>query len=353
MFSGESIADAARSAPADGVVVVAPGIYSSVELDPGDLQGSLTLVADVTGELTESSPAPVTIIARSGDVAGIQVFSQSGLTIDGFTIRGGTDAGIIVGDSSSIIVRNCTVTRSGGDAVDFERSQDVLLFNNLLSDNQGSGVTALGTTDLRIINNTIYKNTSSGIFLGLDENEQASTNAFVTNNILHQNTPTGLIVDIGPPSSLDGFVGDFNLNTNGYEGADPGLSDVADDPLFISAAGGDFRLAAPSSPALDRATDAIDADLVNALQQRSTQTDGSLDAIPLDLGYHYAAPILTPTKVPKPTRTGTPTATATRTGGTPGATATPTRTSSRAPTATTTPAGRPTRPPKPTRTPNR
>ena len=140
---------------------------------------------------------------------------------------------------------------------------------------------------------------------------------------------------------------DFNLNTNGYDGTDAGPNDIAADPLFIFPSGGDFHLAS-SSRAIDSGTDAIDADLVSQLEQLSTQTDGSLDTVPLDLGYHYVAPIPTPTKVPKPTRTGTPPATARCV---PGATSTPTRTGAIVPTPTTTPAGRPTRTTKPTRTP--
>ena len=348
VFSGESIADAARNARDGAVVVVAPGTYSSVLLEPGDLQGSLTLFADVTGEFTDSAPAAVTIVAQSTDEAAFEAFSQSGLAIDGFTLRGGTDAGFLCGDCAGITVQDCTVTGSGGDAVHFERSDDVLVFNNLLYGNKGGGVAAFGTTNLQVINNTIYNNATDGILLTLDENLHASTNAFVLNNILNKNSPKGIVVDPGPPSSLDGFDGDFNLNTNGYDGTDPGANDIAADPLFIFPGGGDFNLAS-SSHAIDHATDAIDADLVSQLEQRTTQDDGSLDTFPLDLGYHYVAPIPTPTKVPKATRTGTPRPTATKTGGVPGAT--PTHTVIGAPTPTTTPAGKPTRTRAPTFTP--
>ena len=345
--SGESIVDAAKAAPDGGIVVVAPGVYPAVLLNPGDLQGSLTLFADVTGEFTNNGPAPVTIVARSTDEAPFEGFSQSALFIDGFTVRGGTDAGFLFGDSSGITIQDCTVTGSGGDAVHFERSDDVLVFNNLLTGNKGAGVIALGTTNMQIINNTIYNNATDGILLSLDENLHASTNAFVTNNILQKNTPVGIFVDPGPPSSLDGLAADFNLNTNGYDGTAAGPNDIAADPLFIFPGGSDFHLA-PSSKAIDSGTDAIDADLVSQLEQLSTQTDGSLDTLPLDLGYHYIAPIPTPTKVPKATRTSTPRTTAT--GSVPGATSTPTRTGVVVP-PTPTPAGRPTRTTKPTRTP--
>jgi hypothetical protein len=352
VFPGESIADAARSAPDGGIVVVAPGAYSAVLLDPGDLQGSLTLLADVTGELTDSPQAPVTIVARSTDEAAFEGFSQSGLTIDGFVLRGGTDAGILFGDSFNIVVRNCSVFNGGGNGVHFERSDSVLVFNTLISGNKGAGVAAFGTTNLQAINNTIYNNADDGVFLSLDENQNPSTGAFLRNNILNKNTPAGIAVDPGPPSSLDAFDSNFNLNTDGYDGTDAGADDVAADPLFIFPAGGDFRVAA-ASRAVDRGSDDIDGDLVSALQTRTTQTDGSLDTLPLDIGYHYLAPIPTPTRGPRPTSTNTPRTTGTPTSGT----ATPTRTATRTgppTTATLTPTptpGRPTKTPRPTRTP--
>jgi parallel beta-helix repeat protein len=349
VFPGESIADAARSAPDGGVVVVAPGAYSAVVLDPGDLQGSVTLLADVTGEFTDSPQAPVTIVARSTDEAAFEAFSQTGLTLDSFILRGGTDAGILFADSSGITVRNCTVSNSGGDGVHFERSDNVLVFNTLITNNKGGGVTGFGTTNLQAINNTIYNNADDGIFLSVDENENPSTNAFLRNNIFNKNTPTGISVDPGPPSSLDGFDSDFNLNTNGYDGTDAGADDVAADPLFIFPTGGDFHVAA-ASRAVDRGSGDIDSDLVTALQARSTQTDGSLDTLPLDLGYHYPAPILTPTHAPRATSTNTPRVTATRTGGATATHTVPVTRTTTTPTPTP-PPGKPTRTPTPTRTP--
>ena len=126
------------------------------------------------------------------------------------------------------------------------------------------------------------------------------------NNILNKNTPTGIVVDPGPPSSLDGFDADFDLNTDGYSGNTAGANDSAADPLFIFPSGGDFHLAF-GSQAIDSGTDAIGSDLVGELQLLTTQTDGTLDTSLPDRGYHFVAPIPTPTRVPKVTRTPTPT----------------------------------------------
>ena len=88
----------------------------------------------------------------------------------------------------------------------------------------------------------------------------------------------------------------------------PGPHDSAADPLFIFPTGGDFRLAS-GSQAINSGSDAIDPVLLGELELLTTQTDGSLDTLPLDIGYHYIAPIPTPTRVPRATRTPTPTAT--------------------------------------------
>jgi hypothetical protein len=348
VFSGQSIAAVAKNAPDGAIVVVAPGTYGPVVLKAGDLHGSVTLFADVTGEFTNGPAAPVTIDATSTGKAAFDAAGQSGLGVDGFTLRGGTRAAFLCSDCSGVTVQDCVVSGSHGDAVRFERSDAILVFNNLLIGNKGGGVTALGTTNLQIIGNTIYSNKADGVRLTLDNNQNPSTNAFVTNNILNKNA-TGIVVDLGPPTSLDGFSADFNLNTDGYSGNDPAPNDVVADPLFIFPAGGDFHLA-PGSQAIDGGTDAIDPDLVSQLEQLTTQTDGTLDALPLDLGYHSIAPIPTPTRAPKATRTPTPTAKRSQTAApavgttTPGGTPTPTVKKTKKPTKTPTitPTPRPT-----------
>jgi Right handed beta helix region len=309
VFPGASIAAAAKRVPDGGIVVVAPGAYGAVILEPGDLQGSVTLFADVTGEFTDSAAAPVTIVARSDDETAFAAFGQTDLAIDGFTLRGGRNAGFLCTGCSGVTILDSTVTRSGGDAVRFEASEDSLVFNNLLVDNQGAGVRALGTTNLQIVSNTIYQSSGGGIVLSRS-GSRASSDAFLRNNIVNNTDPRGIVVDLGPPSSLVGFDADFNLNTDGYSGTAPPPNDFSANPLFISAATGDFHVA-PSSPAVGGGSDDIDPDLAGILEELSTQTDGSFDTPPLDLGFHYNPPIPTPTRTAKPTRTRTPTVTPT------------------------------------------
>ena len=307
---GSSISDAAKIAPAGSLIIVAPGLYTPVNLGSGDLKGPITLVADVSGLQTASSAAPVTINVR-GSSPGIHLSGVSDVTVDGFTVRGATDAGVLIEQSAGITVQNCIVTDSRGDGVRVEGSSSALVFDSLLFGNSGSGIQVIGSGDVRLINNTLYQNKGSGILVG--DATLPSSAIFVRNNIVNLNTPTGLQTD----PSTDGYDSDYNLTTDAYGADTPtGEHDIVGDianPLFIAPAREDFHLAngvsGSQSPAFDAGDPAIDADIANALDQRTTQTDGSVDLPPVDLGYHYPAVQPTPTPRPKPTRTPTPTAT--------------------------------------------
>ena len=310
VHSGGNIADAARAAPPGSTILVAPGLYIPVDLQAGDLQGPIALVADVSGLQTDSPPAAVTINVR-GASAGIHLSGQSNVTVDGFTVRGAARAGVLVEQSTSIVVRNCAVTDTRGDGMLFDGSSSTLVLNNLIFGNSGSGIEVRGSSDIRVVNNTLYQNQDAGIAVG-DAAEPSST-IVVRNNIANLNTPTGLRAD----PSTDGYDADYTLNTDGYGADTPaGSHDVIGNianPLFIAPTREDFHLAnglsGSQSPAVDAGDPAIDADIANALGQRTTQTDGSADTPPVDLGYHYPPVPPTPTPKPKaPTRTPTPTA---------------------------------------------
>jgi parallel beta-helix repeat protein len=305
---GSSIAATAKAAPPGSIILVAPGVYAAVELRAGDLRGPVTLVADVSGLQTNSSAAPVTINVR-GSAAGIRLSEQNDVTVDGFTIRGAASAGVLVQQSAGIIVQNCTVAGTRGDGLLIDSSSNALAFDNLVFGNSGSGIQVRGSSEVRLINNTVYQNHAAGILIG--DSTLPSNSILVRNNIVNLNTPTGLRTD----PSTDGYDSDYNLNTDGYGADTPtGFHDIIGniaDPLFIAPAREDFHLSSGSqSPAVNAGDPAIDAEIADALDQRTTQTDGSADVSPVDLGYHYPAVQPTPTPKPKPTRTPTPTATA-------------------------------------------
>jgi parallel beta-helix repeat protein len=291
--AGQSIAAVAKQAPAGSTIIVSPGLYGPVNLQPGDLQGPLDFFADVRAEFSESAPAPVTIRA-SGTAAALTLSGQTDLVFDGFTFRSGTQAVVLMQNSAGITLGNCEITGSAGSGVRLLASSEVLLFDNLIFNNAASGIFAAGTNALQVINNTIYNNGSSGM------SAQDGEGIFVENNIFDQNTPKGLVVDA---TALSGFQGDYNLNRDGYGPGTPiGAHDLAGtvgNPLFIAPGSEDFHLAkgiaGSVSPAIDAGDPATDADLASLLAARTTQTDGSLDSGRLDLGYHYLPPITTPT----------------------------------------------------------
>jgi hypothetical protein len=312
---GGNILAILRAASAGSTIVVEPGTYPPLSLQSGDLRDSITLVADTTGQLSGSANMPVTISAGTASgvaVAALEVSGTTGLTLDGFTLEGGSGEALLIFNSPQTTVRNCVVHGSQSDGIFVEGSDQALLFDNLVFDNARTGIRVFGGTDLRVINNTVYNNADNGISIGPDTQIQGvqppAATVDIINNIVDANTPAGIVVD----ATTTDYIGNFNLNTDGYGLDTPvGRDDLISNPLFLNPPL-DFRLA-QASPALNAGDSTIDPALVSMLQQRTTQTDASVDTGAIDLGYHYALPPPTPTPRPRntrprntPTRTPTP-----------------------------------------------
>jgi parallel beta-helix repeat protein len=308
VHSGASLAGAARRAPAGATLVVSPGIYAPFTLQPGDLQGSITFYADVTGDFTGSGPAPV-IIDAEGQSAGIFLTDLDfDVAIDGFTVRGATQAGVLALRSPGVVVADSLVTGNQGDGINFQQSDGSFVFNNAIWNNGGTGIRLQTTDGVFVINNTVYHNLDTGLVVG------TSTNTVVENNIFNKNVPKGIVVDTASLTEGTAYEGDFNMNSDGY-GPDtpPGFHDLTgsfSDPQFIFPSGGDFHLA-DNSPAIDAGNLNTDPDLVLTLTELTTRPDAMLDIEPVDLGFHYVPPL--PTLTPEPTLTRTRTPTSTRT----------------------------------------
>ncbi len=285
------ILDTIHSAVAGAQIVVPPGVYAPLMLSASDVHGPITLIADVTGTLTNSAAAPV-IIDAHGSPAAITLSgipADTPVAVDGFTLRGGVSAGLAIDGSPGTVAKDCTLENNRGDAVLVTGSDESLLFNNLIYGNTGAGIRVLQANAVRIINNTLYRNQDTGITLG--DGTGSASNAQVENNIINGNIPVGIAV---AADSLNGYVGDYNLNSDQYASGTPaGLHDLnagtAADPQFVFASTGrdaDFHLAA-DSPAIDAEDPQTAADLISWLQQRSTAEDGTPDCQLVALGYHY------------------------------------------------------------------
>jgi parallel beta-helix repeat protein len=284
-----SIAAAAKRAPAGSTIVVAPGVYAPVALAEGDLPGPITMLADVTGVLTNSAAAAV-VIDGKGQSPAFALSNQSDVTIDGFTLRGTVDAAVLVQGGSDIVVQNATISGGSGDGVRFESSTNGVVFDNLIYNNFGTGIAIGAATSLRVINNTVYNNTNTGVLVS------DSCDVKVENNISNRNQPAGIV-----ETSTGEYSADFNLNTDGYGTTTPaGAHDINRDPLFVAPGVGDFHLArglaGSTSPGINSGDPATAPDLAGVLESRTTQSDGTLDTPPVDLGYHYSGS--TPPAIP-------------------------------------------------------
>jgi len=336
--NGDDLLVALKSAAPGSTVVVVPGSYPALILHSGDLQGPVTLLADIT---TSSEVAgAVTINAvdanQRATAAAISLDGVTGLTIDGITAQGGKEESILVLNSPDTVIRNCIDRDSQGDGIFVQSSAGTVLFDNLTYRNTGAGIRVYGSSNVQVVNNTIYGNRGIGLFIGTASDP--SSGVVVENNIINTNLGVGIEVESGNDAT-----GDYNLNTDGYAGeASAGAHDIAADPLFVSGATGNFHLepqlddCTSGSPAINAGNPETSADFIAILQERTTQEDQKLDCVgsgccttltasptpgivdlqpgEVDLGYHYAAPPPTPTPKPRtPAKTKTPTRTPTRT----------------------------------------
>ncbi len=286
-------------------LVVGPGVYAET-LDitglPGTASQPVTLLADASGAQTGDRAGAVRIDADEA-IYGLRISQSPYVVIDGFQFeraRGDNATAIQVrSESANAVIRNCVFTNNA-DAIRIVNSNDVLLFNNLIIGNSNRGIRiADGAVGARIINNTIVDNRNRGVAIGgTNEAGVACTGATLRNNIIQDNNNVSISIDDGPPTSLTGYTGNYNLVYFG-ELADQtktyrpttiiGDNDVNENARFTAAAGGDFSLDQGASPAVDAGTGSIGDTLLSALFDRSTAPDGAPDRPPVDLGYHAPA----------------------------------------------------------------
>jgi hypothetical protein len=321
----QTVAQAVKLMGAGTTVYVGPGSYTEpgkglvlISGNGGTASAPIQIIADPTGVQTGDAPGDV-ILDANGDSVAVQLDNSPFVIIDGFTITGaapavtmptpgatpvtGTATEVeVLKSSDNVTIRNCVIGQSAAsNGMRIDASVDVLVFNNLIIQNDRGIVITGGATGAQIINNTIV--TSKHQALDLTQKGMAApTGAMVLNNIIEAQTDkVAISVGQGPPSSQDGYVGDFNLvfestatnqaldySPNGMSGTTSirGANDLNVDPLLINLGAGDVHLS-HDSPAIDTGTDMIDSSLIDILAARSTRNDGTLDRSPVDMGYHY------------------------------------------------------------------
>jgi hypothetical protein len=288
-------------------VYVGPGHYRgrvAITGVSGTASQPVELIADRKGEHTGDAPGDV-IIDADGDIIAVNITKSPYVTVDGFLVTGAVPqttpkaAGLgiqVRSASNNATVQNCVIGNAGpSDGLRVDGSSDVLVFNNLIFENDRGVIVSGDSPRVRIINNTIANQQRAGLLL-TQKGGVAPVDATVTNNIIQGNENNIAIqIDQGPPSSQAGYKGNYNLvfepgagdQSKVYSPSNArGMSDINADALFLNVGQGDVHLA-PGSPAINKGTNGIGADLVAELFKRSTTEDGAVDKTPLDMGYHY------------------------------------------------------------------
>jgi hypothetical protein len=290
----KTLAAAAKLLRPGATVYVGSGRYQGrVEITgvAGTETSPVRLIADTAGTHTHDRPGPVSIDA-AGDTVALILTKSPYVSVEGFLITGAAPketprvsatAVQIRSNSHHATMRDSIIANgTEADGVRVTASSDALIFDNIIFSNDRGVVVSGDAPRTRIINNTIVEHLRTGIVL-TQSNGVAPSDTTVTNNII-QGSENNIAISVneGPPSALDGYDGNHNLVF------EPGVEDQTSiyRPAEIRGGQGDVRLAA-GSPAINKGSNDIGADLLNALFKRSATVDGTADKTPVDLGYHY------------------------------------------------------------------
>ena len=355
--------------------------------------------ADVT--LMAQTPGTVTITPPANTEKGISI-AATGVTVDGFVVRGASTGISAEAGASSVTVRNCAVIGATMDAFRAFSLDGAVFENDVAAGAGGAGFALRKATNVTVRNNLAYDNAEWGIHVD-NTPVGAEVVPVSTGNLVAQNTTAfntlgnvrlaNAIGDVRdnviantPGTGLAITTAGAVLLQNGFHQAttllDPPsylfcggcTGNVVRDPRFVNPEGNDgqrggdswadddFRLSQTSAGQASQ-SDAVDfgSDTVSVLGiTGSTATTGAADTGTADLGFHYSAssralpappaPGVTPTPSPSPTPTPTPTPTGGPTA-TPSPTPTPSVTPSPTPAPTSSPTPSPTSSPTPSPTP--
>jgi len=294
---------AANGAPAGSTVQVETGTYA---------------------EAAKSSVGDITLVA-SGNVIVTPPPGQIGLTIDhpgfvvdGFTIQGGlhgirgtnadglvvrdcaalgqSDNGIYVVDTDGFTVDGNLARDAGKRGILVERSTQAYVRNNLVRDSGEWGIELKNaplpatSTGNVIAFNTIV---GSGRLLAAGGVRFDDSIGEIRDNVLVNNATAAVETDTAPTLVHHNLITGSAIEIATKSGQEPTVwaNLLGVDPLFVNAAGGDFRLQqvaagqASNSPAVGAGS----GDVASRDISGSTRSDGAGDDGMADLGFHAGA----------------------------------------------------------------
>lgn len=233
----ETIQDAITDSDATEVIVVHPGVYRE------NIHFAGRNVA-----LRSTNPSDPAVIASTvldgnglGSVVTFSGSENEWCILAGFTIRNGNGlyGGAVCGGTSDIAthaaIRNCIITGNSADQGGGIAFCDGLIENNLIYGNSagyGGGIAYCGG----VIRNCTIANNSSSWGGGLHDCDATIVNCIIWGNIADQDPQ--IFHSTEPVYSC----------VEGWTGGDEG--NIAENPLFVDAANGNFRLS-PASPCID------------------------------------------------------------------------------------------------------
>jgi parallel beta-helix repeat protein len=299
-----TIGKGAGKAGGGDTVIVAPGVYFEGNITPrgnGRRKEVVQFIADRDGSRTGRAPGDVLVDATGKDV-GFRLSARPWVIVNGFSVTGAEDEGIAVKSGSDhAAVVNCIIFSNLGRGVWIRDSPNVIVFNNLIYNNANSGIDFggddQGSAGGIAINNTVYANGLDGIRV---EGVVPSPRVTVVQNVISGNVSRGINLKA---RSADGFVGQWNLNINGYGSeAVKAAFDFGGSPLLVNTSGLDNVLGRHGHADDDFHLRQIDAGQSEqssgvdgspftprwlGLNRGSTHTGGAPDLGKADIGFHY------------------------------------------------------------------